>query len=50
MAEKIIYLLRNPKVAEKMGKAGRINIEKLNKQHVRVTSIKTLFNDVLKSD
>jgi colanic acid/amylovoran biosynthesis glycosyltransferase len=47
MAEKLIYLLQNPKDAEKMGKAGRMNIEKLNNQQQRIASIKSLLFDCL---
>jgi colanic acid/amylovoran biosynthesis glycosyltransferase len=43
MAEKIVLLLQNPKLAEKMGKAGRINIASINIQEKRVSEIADLL-------
>ena len=43
MGEKIIYLLKNPKLAEQFGKNGRKNIKDLNNQEKRLESIKSLL-------
>jgi glycosyltransferase involved in cell wall biosynthesis len=44
MADKIIFLLQNPLLAEQMGGKGRMNIRQLNSQAKRVESIKSLFH------
>ncbi|MCO4818303.1 MAG: glycosyltransferase family 4 protein, partial [Bacteroidetes bacterium] len=46
MAEKIIELLKNPKVAENMGKEGRKNIVKLNNMNRRVSRISDILSDL----
>jgi glycosyltransferase involved in cell wall biosynthesis len=43
MAEKIIYLIQNPEIAEKMGKAGREHIMELCEPGKRVNKIKELL-------
>ena len=48
MAEKIIYLLQNPKLAEEFGINGRENIEQINNQEKRIESIKSLFFSLAK--
>jgi len=47
MAERIIYLLQNPEIAGKMGKAGRVNIAGINKQELRIATIKSLLKDAM---
>lgn len=46
MAERIIYLIKNPKIAKQMGKAGREHILKLCKPGTRVDKITTLLFEV----
>ncbi|TCO06899.1 glycosyltransferase [Natronoflexus pectinivorans] len=48
MAQKIIYLIQNPKIAEQMGKAGREHILKLCEPGKRVEKIKTLLFEAAK--
>jgi glycosyltransferase involved in cell wall biosynthesis len=48
MAEKIIYLIQHPTIAEKMGKAGREHILKLCEPNKRVREIKQLLNSTSK--
>ncbi|MBL7901659.1 MAG: glycosyltransferase family 4 protein [Bacteroidia bacterium] len=43
MAERIIHLLRNPQLAERMGKAGRINIQLMNNRESRLSQIIALL-------
>lgn len=43
MAEKIIYLIKNPNIAEQMGKAGREHILKLCRPNKRIEEIKKLI-------
>lgn len=43
MAEKIIYLIKNPNIAEQMGKAGREHIMELCAPEKRVNEIKSLL-------
>lgn len=47
MAERMIYLIHNPELAEKMGKEGRKNIEKLNDPRKRIDSIFNLLEECL---
>lgn len=49
MAEKIIYLIKNPTVAEQMGKAGRKHIMELCEPGRRVESIKRLLFEATKN-
>lgn len=46
MAEKIIYLIRNPDIAEQMGKAGREQIMKLCESNKRIEKIASLLKEV----
>jgi glycosyltransferase involved in cell wall biosynthesis len=43
MAEKIIYLIENPEIAEQMGKAGRKHILNLCEPERRISKIKELL-------
>lgn len=43
MAEKIIYLIENPEIAEQMGKAGRKHILNLCEPELRISKIKELL-------
>lgn len=46
MAEKIIKLLTNPDLAEKMGQFGRINIAQLCSSQERIKKIRQIFVDI----
>lgn len=46
MAEKIIFLLENPKIAEEMGKEGRRHILQICNSETRVEKIKKLLKEV----
>ena len=48
MAERIIQLIEDPELAEKMGKAGRENIKKLNNPQKRVDEIYELLSSIYK--
>ncbi len=48
MADKIIYLIKNPQIAKQMGKAGRKHIMKLCEPSKRVESIKRLLFEAAK--
>lgn len=50
MAEKIIFLIKNPQIAEHMGKAGREHIMNICDQEVRIKNIKSLLNNMLSLD
>ncbi len=50
MADKIIYLIKNPDVAEQMGKAGRDHILELCGNNARVNKIKDLFANITQNN
>lgn len=43
MAERIIFLIENPEIAQRMGKAGKKHIEKLCDHQLRINAIKELM-------
>lgn len=49
MAEKIIYLIQNPNIAEKMGKAGRKHIIEICNPDQRIENIKELLTKIVKA-
>jgi len=49
MAEKLIYLLKNPDIAEKMGAAGRRRIQEICQPDVRINKIAELLTEAYQS-